>query len=329
MSIRRALGLLFLLVLVFAGAGFVACSSEASTQTVIAVIPKGTTHEFWKAIHAGALVAAQDLGVEIIWKGPQREDDREGQVKVVEDFISRRVSGIVLAPMDDQALVPVVQEAAREKIPVLVIDSGLKPEGPRISYLATDNYQGGVLGARRLGELCGSQGKVLLLRYQEGSASTTEREAGFLDTIRQEFPQIQVVSSNQYAGAKTETAYKKSEDLLNQWQELDGVFCPNESATMGMLRALQDDGRAGKVWFVGFDQSDKLIEGLRQGDIHGLVLQDPFAMGEHGVRRMVAHLRGEKLQEVEHTTLLVATPENMNEPEPKRLLSPDLSILDR
>src|SRR3954471_13143828 len=152
-------------------------SNGGKKKLTIAVIPKGTTHEFWKSIHAGANKAAQELGaqgtdVEVIWKGPLREDDREQQIQVVEGFISQNVNGIVLAPLDNRALVRPVEEAKSAGVPTVIIDSAL--ESPSIvSFVATDNRKGGVLGADRLGELLGGKGKVILLRYAEGSASTT------------------------------------------------------------------------------------------------------------------------------------------------------------
>lgn len=289
----------------------------------IAVIPKGTTHEFWKSIHAGAAKAARDLGVEIIWKGPQREDDREMQIQVVEDFITQKVNAIVLAPLDDRALVRPVRYAARKQIPVVIIDSGLEGKD-FVSFVATDNYKGGALGAERLGSLLGGKGKVVLLRYQEGSASTAEREKGFLETMKNKFPEIEIISSNQYGGATAESAYKKSEDILNRNKEIDGIFTPNESTTFGMLRALVSAGLAGKVKFVGFDSSESLVNALEEGHLHGLVHQNPFKMGELGVKTAVDHLLGKRVEPVIDTGVVVITKENMNEPEVHALLNPPL-----
>ncbi len=293
----------------------------------IAVIPKGTTHEFWKSIHAGAARAARELGIRIYWKGPQKEDDRAQQITVVEDFISRGVDGIVLAPLDDRALMRPVADAVREGIPVVVIDSGLQGSD-YASYVATDNYKGGVLAARRLGELVGGRGRIFLVRYQEGSASTMQREAGFLDTVTKEFPGIVLLVQDQYAGATTETAYQLGENLLSRFPDVEGVFTPNESSTFGMLRALQGSRLAGKVAFVGFDSSPKLIQGLRDGHIRGLVLQNPVQMGYLGVRTIVAHLRGEPVAKVIDTGVALATAENMDTPDIKALLSPDLAPID-
>lgn len=313
-----------LCVLFAAVAAATGCRSEEDTgtaTTTIAVIPKGTTHDFWKSVHAGANRAAKELGVEVIWKGPPREDDREGQVRVIEDFIARRVSGIVLAPLDADALVNVVKEADQQGVPVVIIDSALNSSLPK-SFVATDNYEGGALAARHLGKLLGGQGKVLVMRYAVGSASTEKREQGFLETLAKEQPAITVVSADQYAGATVADANRTAENLLVKFTDVDGVFCPNESTTVGMLLALQAGKRAGKVRFVGFDSSPKLVEALANGDLHGLVLQDPLAMGELGVRAMVDVLRGKQIDARIPTRLELATAENMNADEIKALLSP-------
>lgn len=299
----------------------------------IAVIPKGTTHIFWKSIHAGAVKAEQELresglDIEVIWKGPLKEDDRESQIRVVEDFITRGVTGMVLAPLDDTALRMPVRDAVRAGIGVVIIDSGLKSDDYS-SFVATDNYIGGRKGGEHLGKILGGKGKVIMLRYLEGSASTMNREQGFLDVIKEKFPDIEVVSSNQYGGTTTESAYTASENLLAPFRTsdggltIDGIFCPNESTAFSMLRALQDSGLAGKVKYVGFDSSERLVQGLTNGQIQGLVLQDPINMGYLGVKTLMAHLRGRTVEKRIDTGSEVATPENMNEPRMKNLLEPD------
>jgi ribose transport system substrate-binding protein len=298
-------------------------------RMTIAVIPKGTSHVFWQSIHAGAQKAAQELGVRIIWRGPVREDDRDAQISEVEGFVTRGVAGIVLAPLDDSALAAPVANATRSKIPVVIIDSGLKGTD-YVSFVATDNHKGGQLAGEHLGTLLGGKGRVVLLRYAEGSASTNEREAGFLEALGKH-PGIQILSSNQYGGADVEGAYKRGEAMLSRFKNPDGslgvegIFCPNESTTFAMLRVLQDNGWAGKVRFVGFDSADNLVKGLENGQIHGLVLQDPVKMGYLGVKTMVEHLRGATVQKRIDTGVRLVTPQNMNEPDVKELLKPDLS----
>jgi ribose transport system substrate-binding protein len=303
--------------------------SKSVSRMTIAVIPKGTTHEFWKSIHAGAVKAARELDVEIIWKGPLKEDDREAQISVMENFVTRNVSGIVLAPLDEKALVVPVRNASRAGIPVVIIDSGLLGED-YISFVATDNKLGGRLAGERMAELLNGTGKVVLLRYQEGSASTTLREAGFLEVMA-ENPGIEVVSSNQYAGATTETAYQISENLIAPYRisdtklDIDGIFCVNESSTFGMLRALQDANLAGKIYFIGFDSSPKLVEALESGDIDALVIQNPFKMGYLGVQTIVAYLNKQLYKLFIDTGVTLVTRENLQNPEIRNLVLPDLS----
>jgi ribose transport system substrate-binding protein len=301
-------------------------AEAADEPLTIAVIPKGTTHEFWKSIHAGAIRAEKEFNCRVVWKGPMKEDDREAQIQVVENMIARGVNGIVLAPLDDTALRVPVHNAVKAGVPVAILDSGLKSDD-YISYIATDNRKGGYRAGQRLAEVLCGKGRVAMLRYQEGSASTMEREQGFLDAMKEQ-PGIEVVSANQYGGATTETAYKNSENLLAPYKKdgalaLDGLFCPNESTTFGMLRALQDAGLAGKVKFVGFDSSEKLVQALEKGELQGLVLQDPMNMGYLGVKTMAAHLRGQPVEKLIDTGSVVATRENMNEPAVAGLLKPD------
>jgi ribose transport system substrate-binding protein len=311
------------------GTSGAASSAPASGALSIAVIPKGTSHVFWQSIHAGAVKAAREVGAEVIWRGPLREDDRDSQVSEVEGFVSRGVSGIVLAPLDDSALVGPVTSATRNKIPVVIIDSGLKG-GEYVSFVATDNGKGGRLGGEHLAKVLGGKGKVVLLRYAEGSASTNEREDGFLEAMKAN-PGIQVVSSNQYGGADVESAYKKSETLLSNYKKpdgslsIDGIFTPNESTAFAMLRVLQDNGWAGKVRFVGFDASENLVKGLASGQIDALVVQDPINMGYLGVKTIVAHIKGQPVEKRIDTGVRLATKENMDSPEMKDVLHPDLS----
>jgi len=296
-------------------------AAEEAKKIEIAVIPKGTAHPFWKSVHAGAEKAALDLGnVTILWKGAENESDRNQQIQLVQTFISRGVKGIVLAPLDDSALVRPVEDAVNRKIPVVIIDSGLKSD-KQASFVATDNTEGGRMAARRLGEVMGGKGKALMLRYNEGSASTRDREEGFLEEMKAKFPNIVLVSTNQYAGVTKETALKASQNLLNKFGDVEGAFASNESAAFGMLRALEISKKAGKVKFVGFDCSEALLKGLKEDSIHGLIAQDPFNMGYQGVKTVVAAIKGEKVEKRIPTNVLTVTKENMEQPDVKKIIS--------
>ncbi|MCR9243565.1 MAG: substrate-binding domain-containing protein [bacterium] len=305
-----------------------ACSGEPGGEKVrIAVVPKGTAHDFWQSVHAGAKSAAVDLGVEIQWKGPQPEGDREAQIRLIETLANGSAKGLLLAPVDARALAAPVEQARRGGVPTVVFDSGLDGEA-HVGFVATDNRKGGERAGEELGRLLNGRGKVVMLRYQEGSASTMAREEGFLAAIAVKYPDIEIVSSNQYAPS-LEAARSKADALLLAHPDLDGVFCPNESTVHGFLSALDAAGKAGKVKFVGFDANPELLAGLERRHIDALVLQDPVGMGRRGLELLVKHLRGEEIPPVEHTAMHVATPDNREDPMIAALLEPDLSILDK
>ena len=325
---KRVFAAALLMAAAACGGGSAPASSSGNSISV-AMIPKGTTHYFWQSIHAGANRAAKELGIEVIWRGPLREDDRDSQVSEVEGFISRGVSGIAIAPLDEAALVGPINDAMGKKIPVVIFDSGLNGEN-YVSFVATDNVKGGRLGGERLIEAMGGKGKVVLLRYAEGHDSTTKREEGFLAAMAANSG-VEVVSSNQYVGTDVEGAYKRTESILSSYKKpdgsltIDGIFCANESSTFAAMRVLKDNGWAGKLHFVGFDSSDNLVKGLQDGTLDGLVLQDPVKMGYLAIKTLVAHIRGEPVERRIDTGVQVATRENMEQPGMKELIHPDLS----
>ena len=301
-------------------------SGDGEEKLKIAVIPKGTSNPFWKSVHAGAAKAEEELGnVEIIWVGPENEDDRRQQIDVVNNFIARRVDAIVLAPLDLKALVSPVEQAVSRGIPVIIIASALASDAQR-RFTATDNVEGGRYGARRLGELMGGKGKAIMLRYQVNSASTENREKGFMEEMAAKFPDIEFLSTSEYAGVTRESAAQTATNLLNKYGgQVEGVFCPNESSTFGMLRALENTGKAGSIKFVGFDASAELIKGMEAGNIHGLVAQDPFDMGYKGVMTAVAVLEGKSVDVLIPTKLTLVTPENLKTEEIQALIAPELA----
>jgi ribose transport system substrate-binding protein len=293
----------------------------------IAVVPKGTTHEFWKSVHAGAVKAGRELDVDLLWKGALREDDLKGQIDVVQSFIAQGVTGIAVAPLNDKGLVGSVRAAMGVHVPVVVFDSDLAGDD-YVSFVATDNEAAGKLAARALASrLTGAGGRLVVLRYQEGSASTSLREKGFVDAIAA-YHALSVVSDSQYGGATTETAEKASENLLAAQMvesgRVQGIFAPNESTTFGMLLALRKAGLAGKVRFVGFDASEKLVQAVRTGEIDALVVQRPFEMGYLAVKTLAAHIKGQPVARRIDTGSILVTKDNIDTPEIAALVSPDL-----
>lgn len=300
-------------------------ASNGGKRLKIAVIPKGTTHEFWKSVHAGAVKASKELDVDIVWKGPLKEDDLKAQIDVVNTFVAQGVSGIVVAPLNDSALRAPVKAAVSAKIPVVVFDSDLQGDD-HTSFVATDNQAAGKIAGEAMAKALDSKGNIIVLRYQEGSASTQNREKGFLDGVKDKG--LTVVSDNQYGGATTESAFQKSETLLiahkAQTGAISGVFTPNESTTFGMLQALKKSGVNKKVKLIGFDSSDKLVAALKDGDIDGLVVQNPFNMGYLAVKTMTEHLRGKPVDKRIDTGARLVQKNNLDDPAVKEIMQPDL-----
>lgn len=317
--------------LVFAGG----CSSQGSNSSGaegtrtrpyrIAVIPKGTSHDFWYSVRAGAEKAASELdNVEVTWKGPLGEGDTADQISIVEDFIANGYDGICLAPLDATALRQPVTQATQWNVPVLIFDSGLKAPQGIVSFVATNNYRGGQRAGQHLAELLEGRGRVILMRYDLNSQSTEEREQGFLDALAG-YPEITFLEKDKFAGPDERHAIELGENLLqNHGDQVDGIFCPNQSTASGMLTVLQRDprGLAGKVKLVGFDSGTNIAEGLKSGDMHGTVLQDPVKMGYEAVMTMYRYLQGEEVPEQIEIEEALAAPENLDDPHIQKLLYP-------
>lgn len=301
-----------------------ATSGGDGKRLQIAMIPKGTTHIFWRSVHFGALQAAKEMNVDVQWRGPQKESDRDEQLNVIQGFVNKKVDGICLAPLDADAMVRPVREAGRGGIPVVIFDSGLNAESNEYaSYVATDNFRGGQLAGEVMGEKLGGKGNVVMLRYNQGSESTHQREEGFLEAIKA-FPEIKVISSDQYAGTTTESAMDKAQQVFNRYgDQINGIFAVCEPNAEGVLRALEDRKLAGKVVFVGFDSSDAMAMALREGKLSAIVLQDPVQMGYLAIESMVKSIRGETVEPFVDTGVFVATAENIDSEQIQKLLNPE------
>jgi ribose transport system substrate-binding protein len=287
----------------------------------IAVIPKSTTHLFWRAVEAGAREGAKEAGVEMIWKGSLKEDDPAQQIQIVQQFVSEGVDGIVLAPIDEEALRGPVAAAMQKGIPVVIMDSPLKGEPPKdfVCMVSTNNHRAGEMAGEQLGKLLHGKGTVAVLRYIECCVSTGQREAGCLEAIKK-FPDIQVILDNRSSGWSISEAQPAALDMLDKLKEADGIFCSNEPTTFGMLLALRQNNLAGSKKFVGFDTSPALVEGLKRGEIQALVAQNPKKMGREAVQALVAKMKGETVHAVIDSGAAVLTKENLGIPEIQALL---------
>ena len=309
---------LVVIVIIFIGMK-IANKGKQASQRQIAVIPKGTTHIFWESVRRGAEKAGEEAGVKILWNGPKGETDREEQIKIIENYIVRKVSGVVLAPLDSKALVPKVDELYDNNIPCVIIDSEIDTD-KYVCFAATDNYIGGLIAARRMGKILNGKGKIVVVKYVPGSASTTNRENGFIDTIKKDFPEIEIVDT-QYGKDTVETALQVTEDMLTKNTELNGLFACNASTSVGAMQGLRSQGRTGKIKMIGFDTEKALIDGLKEGAIDSLVAQNPFKMGYEGVKTVVDVLDGKEIETKRiDTKVTLVTKENLETTEIQALL---------
>ena len=265
------------------------CQSTPKKRT-IAVIPKGTSHQFWVSVHEGVDKAAKEFNVGIEWSGPPQETEYGRQLEILEAAVNRHVDGIVVAATDKKVLNQAIDRAMLAGIPVTVFDSGVTTEN-YVSFVATDNYEAGKMGARELGKLLGGKGKVAMMANAPGSVSTMDRERGFTDAMAAEFPGILLVAT-QYGMSDRAKAMSAAENILTAHNDLNGFFGSSDPSSVGIAQALKGRGLAGKIKLVAFDQSDSMIEDCKAGVIDAMVVQDPVLMGYEAVKTIVDKLDG-------------------------------------
>jgi ribose transport system substrate-binding protein len=289
----------------------------------IMVIPKGNDALFWKSVMVGTKLGTTALSnVEIIWKAPAAEDDLDQQISIFDQAVSENLSGIILSPINQNELVKSVAKAMEKNIPVLIFDSPLKGTAGKdfISFVGINNRKAGSLAGDHMASLLKGSGKVVLLRYVKGQANTSEREEGFIEALKK-YDKIKLIEKDLYAGGSLNEAKKASKSILNKLNEANGVFCPNEVSTMGMLFTLQESKLAGKIKFVGFDTPPVVVDALKKGEVDALIAQDPARMGFQSVKTLVDHIRGKKVPSNVDVDIQVVTQQNLANPEIQKLLS--------
>lgn len=285
----------------------------------IAVIPKGLAHQFWLTVKAGAEDAASKAGATIVWQGPAKETEIAKQINIIQDMISRGVDGIVLAACDENALVQSVQQAIDAGIPVVTMDSGVKSDLP-YSFVATDNVAGARAAAETLAKMIGEEGKVGLIPFVPGAATSELREQGFKEGIKA-FPKIELVATL-YCNSDVARAMDVTQDMLTANPDLKGIFAANEPAAIGAAQAIKTAGKAGEVILVAFDAAEEEISALREGAIQALIVQNPFKMGHDSVQAVLDVIGGAQIDKRIDTGVTVVTSENLNDRDVQKLLNP-------
>lgn len=325
---KRLTAQLLLATSVVAAAALAACSSGPATANhassggsskwTIAVVPKSVGLFYWGTVHAGAEAAAKHFHVTIVWKGTASETDVSGQVNILQDFVTRHISGIAFAATDAHGLVGTAESAKAAGIPVVNIDSGLSPQTPPL--VATDNIAAAGKAADILARLIGGKGEVALLPFVPSAATSIQRQQGFEKELKK-YPGIKLVAV-QYDQSDISTALSDMENILTSHPGLKGVFAANEPGVIGVVHALSERKMLGKVKVVGFDNAPDEVSALRAGEVQALIVQNPYQIGYQGVAEVVSLLRHHTVPHNVDTGSVVATRSNMNQPAVHKMLFP-------
>lgn len=295
-------------------------SADASDHKyTIAVVPKGLGHQFWTTVKAGADAAGAEFDAEILWNGPPKETEIAEQIDILQDMLSRGVDGIVMAACDENALVETIDKAMDAGVPVVTIDSGVKSDRP-VSFIATNNIAGAKAAADALAGLIGDSGKVGLIPFVPGAATSEQREAGFKEGIA-EHSDIELAAVI-HCHSDVAKAMAATEDMISAHPDLKGIFAANEAACIGAMNALATAGKTGEVKLVAFDASPEQVEAMKSGAVQALIVQNPYRMGYEGVQNVIAAIEGQPVPKEIDTGVIVVTPENLDSPEVQKLINP-------
>lgn len=266
----------------------ISCSGEK--RRTIGVVPKATSHLFWVSVEEGVRQAGKDFDVEILWNGAPAETDYARQVQIFDSMINRKVDGIAVAATERKILTTSINRAMAAGIPVIVFDSGVDTNNI-VSFISTDNYEGGALAARALAKAMGGSGEVALMMHTPGSTSTMDREKGFEETLTKEFPRVKI-TARQYSMSDRARGRAAAENMLTANPQLKGIFASAEPGSVGASLAIQARGLTGKVKLVTFDSSVTLESDCKNGIISAMVVQAPQKLGYEAVRTVLDKLNG-------------------------------------
>lgn len=294
----------------------VMCNVLAAAED-IAVIVKTNNSSYWQVVNKGAQAAAKELGIKITYDGPAAETDINGQVAMVENAVNRQVKGIVLAPCDPKGLVKVAEAAKAKGIALIGIDSALDTKCD--SFLTTNNVAAGKKAAQELlKRLKTKTGKVALMLYVAGAGSNEDRAKGFTEEIKAK-SKLKIVGPY-YSDSDSAKAMNQMTDVLAANPDLKAVFAANEPTAIGVGKAIETSGKAGKLVAIGFDGAPILQDYVKKGVLQGIMVQSPYNMGYLGVKAAMDKVKGKKIDEFIDTGVFGVTTQNIATDEAQKAL---------
>ena len=292
---------------------------KVSETKKIAIIVKGTENVFYQSLREGADIASKEANIDYYFTASSAgETDINGQISLVENAISQKVSGIIIAATDSKALVPVVEKAIAAGIPVVVVDSGLQTD-QYASFLTTDTTTAVTSTVEVLAKSLHGKGKVALMNFVPGAQGAIDREKAFRAAMAN-YPDIEILPTQFYNNDK-QKAFSMAQTILAANPDLDAIFTCNEPGTIGAGRALKEANNK-KVIVYGFDSSDNIIPLLKEGYLKATIVQMPYNMGYFGVKTLVDKIAGKDIVTYKDTGFTLVTTENMETPESQKALYP-------
>jgi ribose transport system substrate-binding protein len=303
---------------VVAVAALLATVRPAAAQTYIPVISKGFQHQFWQAVKMGAEKAAKDLKVKITFEGPESESQVDKQLEMLQAALAKKPQAICLAALDSKAAVPLLRKAQSAKIPVVGFDSGVDSDIP-VATAATDNIAAAGYAADKMAQLIGDQGEVAAIVHDQTSRTGIDRRDGFLKRMKEKHPKIKVVDV-QYGGGDHLKSTDLAKAIIQAHPNLKGMFGANEGSAIGVLNAIKELRKQGKIVVIGYDAGKQQKDAVRKGIMAGAVSQDPVGIGYKCVETAVKAIKGEKVPKTIDTGFKWYDKTNVDSPAMKPLL---------
>ncbi|MGC1260519.1 MAG: ABC transporter substrate-binding protein [Jannaschia helgolandensis] len=288
-----------------------------SDEIYIPLISKGFQHQFWQAVKSGADQAADELGVRITFEGPDNETMVDRQIDMLAAALANNPSAVGFAALDSQAAIPLLRQASEAGIPIVAFDSGVDSDIP-VTTATTDNVAAAALAADKMAEMIGGSGKVAVVAHDQTSRTGIDRRDGFLNRMKSEYPDIEVVSV-QYGQGDQLQSTEVAKAILTANPDLNGMFGTNEGSAIGIVNAIRETGTTGLA-IIGYDSGKAQTDAIREGLMSGAITQNPVGIGYETVKAAVAALNGETLEPVIDTGFYYYDQSNIDDPDIQAVL---------
>lgn len=293
-------------------------AAQPTAKMYIPVISKGFQHQFWQAVRQGSEQAAKDLGVDITFEGPENESQVDKQMEMLQAALNKKPSAICFAALDSKAAIPLLQKAKDAGIPVVGFDSGVDSDIP-VSTAATDNIAAAGVAADKMAELIGGSGKVAIIVHDQTSQTGVTRRDGFVNRIKEKYPNIQVVDI-QYGGGDQLKSTDLAKAIIQANPDLKGFFGANEGSIIGVLNAVKELKKEGQIVVIGYDSGKQQIDAIRAGTEAGAITQNPIGIGYKCVEAAVKAVKGESVPKTIDTGFYWYDKTNIDDPKIQAVL---------